>query len=138
MNKKEKRNIIQSEEESENDQQHTQIVTKEETWQSLTDGLVAGTEYIDQSTQYIVEANVPLDRLKALCAQGVKTLNEIRRCISEAKECHSKQIERLQRERDAALLAARVHSDDDPNGMNQLQTEVELATIKKVNEFSLF
>lgn len=123
-------------------QQHhhqTTIVTKEETWQSLTDGLVAGVEYIDQSAQYIAEANVPLDRLKTLCAQMVKATNEFRRCINEARDCHARQIERMQRERDAALLAARVHSEDDPNSINQLPQEVDLAGVKKVRTlFNIF
>lgn len=80
----------------------------------------------------IAEANVPLDRLKSLCAQMIKVANEFRRCINQAKECHIRQIERIQRERDAALVAARVHEVDDPNGIGgQISSEVELAAVKK-------
>lgn len=61
-----------------------------------------------------------------------KATNEFRRCITEVKEAHARQIERLQRERDAALMAARVHADvDDPNNMHQLPG-VEIPTTKKV------
>lgn len=66
-----------------------------------------------------------------------KATNEFRRCITEVKEAHARQIERLQRERDAALMAARVHADvDDPNNMHQLPG-VEIPTTKKVFYFFL-
>lgn len=61
-----------------------------------------------------------------------KATNEFRRCINEAKELHARQIDRIQRERDAALLAARVHGDvDDPNNINQIQG-VDMPASKKV------
>lgn len=61
-----------------------------------------------------------------------KATNEFRRCINEVKELHTRQIERIQRERDSALLAARVHADvDDPNNTHQIQG-VEIAATKKV------
>lgn len=61
-----------------------------------------------------------------------KATNEFRRCITEVKEAHARQIERLQRERDAALMAARVHADvDDPNNIHQMPG-VEIPTTKKV------
>ena len=65
-----------------------------------------------------------------------KATNEFRRCINEAKELHVRQIERIQRERDAALLAARVHGDvDDPNNIaNQIQG-VDMPAAKKVSFF---
>lgn len=123
----------QSEEDSENDQS---IVTKEETnWQTITDGIDASNDYLNSSTQndfsVVSEAIVPLDRLKTLCAQMTKATNEFRRCINEAKELHARQIDRIQRERDAALLAARVHGDvDDPNNINQIQG-VDMPASKK-------
>lgn len=80
----------------------------------------------------VSESVVPLDRLKTLCAQMTKATNEFRRCINEAKEVHARQIDRIQRERDAALLAARVHGDvDDPNNINQIQG-VDMPASKKV------
>lgn len=61
-----------------------------------------------------------------------KATNEFRRCITEVKEAHARQIDRLQRERDAALMAARVHADvDDPNNVHQMPG-VEIPTTKKV------
>lgn len=61
-----------------------------------------------------------------------KATNEFRRCITEVKEAHARQIERLQRERDAALMAARVHADvDDPNSHHHMPG-VEIPTTKKV------
>lgn len=90
---------------------------------------------MDPSSQLTAEANIPIDHLKTLCAQMVKATNEFKRCINEAKDLHVRQIERLTRERDAALLSARVHNDvDDPNNM-QMQNEVEIANAKKVNIF---
>lgn len=84
----------------------------------------------------IAEANVPLERLKAICAQMTKSTNEFRRCIAEVKDVYGRQIERLQRERDAALMAARVHADvDDPNNMHHMPG-VEIQTTKKVRHFS--
>lgn len=117
-------------------QQQTQIVTTKEdsSWQCLTDGIIAGAEYLEQTTQVMTEANVPLERLKTLCVAMSKAANEFKRVISEAKEVHARQISRLQSERDAALLAARVHTDDDPNGM-QIQGEVEYTAVKKVSFF---
>lgn len=80
----------------------------------------------------LAECNVPYDRLKTICAQLTKITNEFRRCITEVKESHVRQIERLQRERDAALMAARVHADvDDPNSHHHMPG-VEIPTTKKV------
>jgi deformed epidermal autoregulatory factor 1 len=75
----------------------------------------------------IAEANIPLDRLRSLSSQMFKALSDFKRCINEAKELHNRQIERLQRERDAALLAA--SQVEDPN--SQLPPGVEI-TNKKV------
>lgn len=61
-----------------------------------------------------------------------KATNEFRRCINEVKDIHARQLERMQRERDAALLAARVHADvDDATNINQMQG-VEISNTKKV------
>lgn len=85
----------------------------------------------------LAESSVPMERLKNLCAQMTKTSNEFRRCLSEVKEIHTRQIDRVQRERDAALLAARVHADvDDANNINQMQG-VEIANTKKVKSGSI-
>lgn len=83
------------------------------------------------SFKVVAEANVPLIRLRALLSTMIKTTNEFKRCLAEAKELHVRQIERLQRERDAALLAA--SQLDDPNAIvNQLPPNVEIPN-KKVS-----
>lgn len=67
-----------------------------------------------------------------------KATNDFRRCLTEVKEVHARQIERIQRERDAALMAARVHADvDDPNNIHQIPG-VEIATTKKVGKKIFF
>lgn len=86
----------------------------------------------------IAEASVPFDRLKAICAQMTKAAQDFRKYLGEVKELHARQIERIQRERDAALMAARVHADvDDPNNIHQMPG-VEIATTKKVHFHRFF
>jgi deformed epidermal autoregulatory factor 1 len=79
----------------------------------------------------IAEANIPLDRLRSLSSQMFKALSDFKRCITEAKDLHNRQIERLQRERDAALLAA--SQVEDPG---QLPPGVEI-TNKKVRRYEI-
>lgn len=56
--------------------------------------------------------------------------------MDEVKEIYTKQVERLQRERDTALLAA--SQIDDPNNINaQLPPGVEISN-KKVSFFHNF
>lgn len=84
----------------------------------------------------MAESNVPIERLKTICAQMTKATNDFRRCLREVEEVHARQIDRLQRERDAALMAARVHTDaDDPNNMHHMPG-VEIQTTKKVKEIT--
>lgn len=71
----------------------------------------------------------PMERLKMLCVQTAKLHNELKRCIADVSESHRTQIERLQRERDTAILAVRV---DDPNIVNQMHG-VDITATKKVN-----
>uniref|UniRef100_A0A336MFL6 CSON014679 protein n=1 Tax=Culicoides sonorensis TaxID=179676 RepID=A0A336MFL6_CULSO len=99
------------------------LATKDDAWQTITDGLDTSSEYVDQTVQLMAEANVPLDRLKSLCSQMIKITNEVKRYLAESKEIHARQIERLQRERDAAILAAT--QLDDPNSIaNQPGAEI--------------
>lgn len=71
--------------------------------------------------------------MRGLLSTMIKTTNEFKRCLAEAKELHTKQIERLTRERDAAILAAS-QLQDDPNSI-QLPPGVEIN--KKVNIIEL-
>lgn len=81
----------------------------------------------------MAEANVPLDRLRTLCSQMVKITNEVKRYLAETKEVHARQIERLQRERDTAILAA--SQLEDPNSIgNQCPPGVEMPN-KRVSKY---
>lgn len=80
------------------------ITTKEEPWQALTEGIESATEYVDQTTQMIAESNLPFEKMKALCSQVSKAMQELKKCIGEARDVHNRQLDRLQRERDAAIL----------------------------------
>lgn len=84
----------------------------------------------------MAEANAPLDRLRSLCSQMVKLTNEVKRYVAETKEVHTRQIERLQRERDTAILAA--SQLEDPNSIGgQCPPGVEMPN-KKVRFFPYF
>lgn len=55
--------------------------------------------------------------------------NDLKRCMDECKEIYTKQVERLQRERDTALLAA--SQMEDPNNIStQLPPGVEISNKK--------
>jgi hypothetical protein len=69
--------------------------------------------------------------MKTICSQMTKLTAEAKRCMSDCKEIYMKHIERLQRERDTALLAA--SQIEDPNAINaQLPPGVEISN-KKVS-----
>lgn len=77
------------------------------------------------------EFNVPLERMKNISTQMNKLASEAKRCMNDCKDIYLKHIERLQRERDTALLAA--SQIEDPNNINaQLPPGVEISN-KKVN-----
>lgn len=57
--------------------------------------------------------------------------SDLKRCMDECKEIYTKQVERLQRERDTAIVAA--SQLDDPNNItSQLPPGVEISN-KKVS-----
>ncbi|XP_063699190.1 deformed epidermal autoregulatory factor 1 [Culicoides brevitarsis] len=107
------------------------LTTKDETWQTITDGLDTSSEYVDPTSQIMSEANVPIDRLRSLCSQMVKITNDFKRYLAETKEIHARQIERLQRERDTAILAA--SQLEDPNSIGQCPPGVEMPNKKCAN-----
>ncbi|XP_058053726.1 deformed epidermal autoregulatory factor 1 [Anopheles bellator] len=80
------------------------ITTKEEPWQALTEGIESATEYVDQTAQLLADASVPFEKMKTLCTQMAKLSQDLRKCIGEAQEFHNRQIDCMQRERDAAIL----------------------------------
>lgn len=107
------------------------LVTKEETWQNL-EGMDGTAEYLDQTSQPLVDS-IPFKRLEAVYTTMVNATNDFKRLYLELKDVYTRQIDRLQRERDAALLAVRVNTDvDDPN-IGQISGTELVATKKCAN-----
>ncbi|XP_049543406.1 deformed epidermal autoregulatory factor 1 isoform X3 [Anopheles darlingi] len=79
-------------------------LSKEEPWQALTEGIEGATEYVDQTTQLLGDANVSFEKMKNICTQVGKLYQDLRKCLAEAQESHIRQIDCMQRERDAAIL----------------------------------
>ncbi|XP_050097027.1 deformed epidermal autoregulatory factor 1 isoform X2 [Anopheles aquasalis] len=90
--------VVQQEQDLQNE------LTKEEPWQALTEGIDGATEYVDQTTQLLSDANVSFEKMKNICTQVGKLYQDLRKCIAEAQESHIRQIDCMQRERDAAIL----------------------------------
>lgn len=79
----------------------------------------------------LAEYNVPFERLRNIQKQMSQLNNDLKRTMDECKELYTKHVERLQRERDTALLAA--SQIEDPNNINaQLPPGVEISN-KKVS-----
>jgi predicted nuclease with TOPRIM domain len=77
------------------------------------------------------EYNVPFERLRNIEKQMSQLSNDLKRTMDECKDIYTKNIERLQRERDTALIAA--SQIEDPNNINaQLPPGVEISN-KKVS-----
>jgi len=92
--------------------------------------------YIDHETAHsttvlpvLSEFNVPFERMRNIQKQINQLSSDLKRCMDECKEIYLKHIERLQRERDTALLAA--SQIEDPNNINaQLPPGVEISNKK--------
>lgn len=81
------------------------------------------------------EFNVPFERMRNIQKQLNQLNTDFKRCMDECKEIYIKHMERLQRERDTALLAAT--QIEDPNNINaQLPPGVEISN-KKVRAIKL-
>lgn len=79
----------------------------------------------------ISDFNGPLERIKTIQTQMTKLSVELKRCVVDCKEIYLKHLERLQRERDTALLAA--SQIEDPNNINaQLPPGVEISNKKVI------
>lgn len=129
---KKKRTSLTGGDDSEMDQNIIQ--SKEDTtWATIAEGLDASDLDLDASNPpFTLDTTAmnslnPMERLKLLCVHTAKLHNELKRCIADVSENHRAQIERLQRERDAAILAVRV---DDPNIVNQMHG-VDITATKK-------
>lgn len=86
-------------------------VSKEEAWQSLAEGLDS-TEYqlMDAGTAVAADPGTALRRLDELSTSMTRLAAEFKRAVDEARELCGRQVERLQREKDSAVLAARVEA----------------------------
>jgi hypothetical protein len=77
------------------------------------------------------EFNVPFERMRNIQKQINQLSTDLKRCVDECKEIYLKQMERLQRERDTALLAA--SQVEDPNNLcAQLPPGVEISNKKVI------
>lgn len=109
--------------------------TKEEAWQSLADGLDS-TDYqmMDVSN---VDPQTQLKRLEEIAVQVNRLSVEFRKGLEEMKEALARQQEKQQREKDAAILAARVEAQvaalqPDNNADSTLQPALDNDNQKKV------
>lgn len=72
---------------------------------------------------------MPLERMRTIQKQVNQLNNDMNRCMDECKDIYTKHVERLQRERDTALLAA--SQIEDPNNISaQLPPGVEISNKK--------
>ncbi|XP_018324728.1 deformed epidermal autoregulatory factor 1 [Agrilus planipennis] len=95
---------------SEDSDGNNAIQNREEAWQNLAEGLDSN-EY--QLMDTVVSGSDPLAALKKLeeiAANVTKLTSEFRRGIEEVKVMIERQAEKFQREKDAAVLAARVEA----------------------------
>lgn len=84
----------------------------------------------------LAEFNVPFERMRGIQKQLNQLNNDLKRCMDECKEIYTKHVERLQRERDAAIVAA--SQLDDPNNISaQLPPGVEISNKKVRKTFAL-
>lgn len=84
-------------------------VSKEEAWQSLAEGLDP-TEYQLLDTGTTADPSTALRRLEMLATDMARISGEFRKALDEARELCARQVERMQREKDSAVLAARVEA----------------------------
>jgi hypothetical protein len=83
------------------------------------------------SNLVLAEFNVPFERIHDIQKQINQLNTDLKRCMDDCKEIYTKHVERLQRERDTALLAA--SQMEDPNNISaQLPPGVEISN-KKVS-----
>ncbi|KAK5643024.1 hypothetical protein RI129_009191 [Pyrocoelia pectoralis] len=85
------------------------IQTKEEAWQNLAEGLDSN-EYQLMEPVGSVDPTVVLKRLEEIATNINRQASEFRRGIEEVREAWKNQTDKFQREKDAAVLAARVEA----------------------------
>ncbi|KAB0795951.1 hypothetical protein PPYR_10012 [Photinus pyralis] len=85
------------------------IQTKEEAWQNLAEGLDSN-EYQLMEPVGSVDPTIILKRLEEIATNINRQAAEFRRGIEEIREAWKNQSDKFQREKDAAILAARVEA----------------------------
>lgn len=90
--------------ESEDNQQ-----SKDDAWQNLAEGLDSN-EYQLMEPLNNVDPTTALKRLEEIAGSITRLAGEFRRGIEEVKDMISRQNEKFQRDKDAAVLAARVEA----------------------------
>lgn len=91
-------------EDSEDNQQN-----KEDAWQNLAENLDSN-EYQLMEPLSNVDPTTALKRLEDIASSICRLMGEFRRGIEEVKDNINKQTEKFQRDKDAAVLAARVEA----------------------------
>lgn len=91
------------------------------------------------------DPNTALRRLEELSNNMIRLSTEFRRVVDEARELCSRQVERMQRDREAAVLAARVEAqvaalqpDSASAADSTLQPAMDNENHKKVNKTNRF
>lgn len=82
---------------------------KEEAWQHLAEGLDS-TDYQLMDTVVDTDPLTLLKRLEEVGSQITRLSGEYRKGVEDLRDAMNKQLERFQREKDAAVLAARVEA----------------------------
>lgn len=86
------------------------VQTKEEAWHNLAEGLDSNDYQLVESAAASNDASAILKRLEETSAKMGRLAAGFRRGIEELKEAMSRQSEKHQRDKDAAVLAARVEA----------------------------
>ncbi|XP_022911844.1 deformed epidermal autoregulatory factor 1 [Onthophagus taurus] len=106
--------------------------SKQEAWQNLAEGL--------DSNEYPIEENsdpvVTLKRLENIALSVCRMMSELKKGIEDVKENVNRQKERFQREKDVAVVAARVEAQvaalqPDNNADSTLQPSLDNDHVKK-------
>nr|CAH7749059.1 unnamed protein product [Callosobruchus chinensis] len=85
------------------------VQTKEEAWQNLAEGLDSDDYQLIEPVPAI-DPMIQLKRLEDMACQINRLALDFRRGVDDLRETLSKQNDKFQREKDAAILAARVEA----------------------------
>lgn len=117
--------------------------TKEEAWQNLAEGLDSTDYQLIEPMGATVDTHTQIKRLEEIALQINRLALEFRRGLEDLKENVNRQSEKFQREKDTAVLAARVEAQVaalQPEGTTDstLQPAMDNENHKKVSIYPLF